>query len=385
MTFSDFLGNERIVTALRGALRTGRVPHALLFTGARGVGKFTLARMFAQAANCERLTDDFCGECATCQRISQLADPQKLIEQGLVERGESADAATVERVPLILQSHPDVWALVPDPVRLKSPVARPMLRVGQLRAVQRAAYFQPMGRRRVFILDGAETMRWDVANVFLKILEEPPSSATLILTAPSPYALLPTIVSRCMQFHFAPLPQAAVEKILHERTHRKPAENRLAAQFAEGSPGLAMEMDVDIAAQRRRNALRILEQAAQGQGFAQLFSDTSALAKDRDSSFEDQIGVFYGLLTDLLEITSKVKEPVLRNTPLAKELQSLGKFVDSAWVLRAIAGFDELYAGARRNLNRQLGLDALAASLAPGVSRTSLPPKLSDSSKYSPK
>jgi len=373
MSLSEFLGNERIVAALRGALRTNRVPHALLFTGPRGVGKFTLARMFAQAANCEHLLDDFCGECATCQRISQLADLQNLLEQGLVERGESADAATVERVPLILQSHPDVWALVPDPVRLKSPVARPMLRVGQLRAVQRAAYFQPVGRRRVFILDGAETMRWDVANVFLKILEEPPGSATLILTAPSPYALLPTIVSRCLQFHFAPLPQSAVEKILKEKTPRKPAEIKLAAQLAEGSPGFAIEMDVDATSQRRRSALRILERAAHGQGFAQLFSDTSALAKDRDSSFEDQIGIFYGLLTDLLEITAKVKEPALRNAPLAKELQSLGKSVDSAWVLRAIAGFDELYAGARRNLNRQLGLDALAASLSPGVSRVSEP------------
>jgi len=373
MGFSEFLGNQRIVTALRGTLRSKRVPNALLFAGPRGVGKFTLARMFAQAANCERLTDDFCGKCATCQRISQLADPQTLLEQGLVERGESADAATVERVPLILQSHPDVWALVPDPVRLKSPVARPMLRVGQLRAVQRAAYFQPMGRRRVFILDGAETMRWDVANVFLKLLEEPPGSATLILTAPSPYALLATIVSRCLQFHFAPLPQSAVEKILKEKTDCQPAEIKLAAQLAEGSPGLAMEMDIDAAAQRRRDALRILERAAQGQGFAELFSATSALAKDRNSTFEDQIGVFYGLLTDLLELTSKVKEPVLRNAPLAKELESLGKSVDSAWVLRAIAGFDELHAGARRNLNRQLGLDALATSLAPVLSLASEP------------
>src|SRR5438309_1152167 len=364
MGFQEFLGNERIVAALRGALHAKRVPHALLFTGPRGVGKFTLARMFAQAANCELLTDDFCGECATCQRISQLANPQTLLEQGLIERGENADAATVERVPLILQSHPDVWALVPDPVRLKSPVARPMLRVGQLRAVQRAAYFQPMGRRRVFILDGAETMRWDVANVFLKILEEPPGSATLILTAPSPYALLPTIVSRCLQFHFAPLPPAAVEKILKDKTDRKPGEIKLAAQLAEGSPGLAMEINVEAASRSRRNALRILERAAHGQGFAQLFADTSALAKDRDSSFEDQLGVFYGLLTDLLEITSNVKEPVLRNANLAKELEALSKSIDSTWVVRAIAGFDELYAGARRNLNRQLGLDALAASLA---------------------
>src|SRR5262252_9525352 len=255
MGFSEFRGNPQVVAALRGALRSGRVPHALLFTGSHGVGKFTLARLFAQAANCERLTDDACGECHPCQRIALLAEPQRLVEQGLVERGESADAATVERIPLILQSHPDVWALVPDPVRLKSPVARPMLRIGQLRAVQRAAYFQPMGRRRVFILDGAETMRQDVSNVFLKILEEPPGSATLVLTAPSPYALLPTIVSRCLQFHFAPLPQTAVESILRGKTTRKSADLKLAAQLAEGSPGLAIEMDVASASQSRKNAL----------------------------------------------------------------------------------------------------------------------------------
>jgi DNA polymerase III subunit delta' len=370
--FSEFLGNERLVAALRGALRTQRVPHALLFTGPRGVGKYTLARMFAQAANCERLADDFCGECETCKRISLLAEPQKLIEQGLAERGESADAATVERVPLILQSHPDVWALVPDPVRLKTPVARPMMRIGQLRAVQRAAYFQPMGRRRVFILDGAETMNWNVANVFLKILEEPPGSATLILTAPSPHVLLPTIVSRCLQFHFAPLPQAEVEKILQEKTDRKPADRKLAAQLSEGSPGLAMEMDVEQTVQRHRDALRILDRSARAEGFAQLFANTSALAKDRDTSFEEQLQVFYGLLGDLLEITSGAKQPVLRNPHLSKELETLSKAVDTPWVMRAIAGFDELHSGLRRNLNRQLGLDALAASLASNPTRANL-------------
>src|ERR1700726_776781 len=337
MGFSEFLGNERIVTALRGALRTERVPHALLFTGPRGVGKFTLARMFAQAANCERLKDDFCGECPTCQRIGQLANLGDLIAQGLAERGESADAATVERVPLIVQSHPDVWVMVPDPVRLKSPVVRPVLRIGQLRAVQRAAYFQPMGRRRVFILDGAETMRADVSNVFLKILEEPPGSATLILTAPSPFNLLPTIVSRCLQFHFAPLPPADVEKILQDKPDYPPADRKLAAQLAEGSPGLAIEMNIEQAGQQRRNALRILERAARGEGFAQLFAETAALAKDRDSSFEEQIAVFYGLLSDLLELTSGVSQPTLRNAPLVKELTALANSVNVAWVMRAIS------------------------------------------------
>ena len=368
MAFSEFRGNPQIVAALRGALRTGRVPHALLFSGPQGVGKYTLARLFAQAANCERLTDDACGECYACQRIALLAEPERLIEQGLAERGESADAAMVERTPLILQTHPDVWALVPDPVRLKTPVARPMLRMGQLRAVQRAAYFQPMGRRRVFILDGAESMRWDVASVFLKILEEPPGSATLILTAPSPYSLLPTIVSRCLQFHFAPLPAAEVESILKEKSDLSLAAARTAAQLSEGRPGYALEMDAAKESQRRGDGLKILERAARGEEFGQIFALTNAISKDREISFEAQLSVFYSLLSDLLEISSGIAAPQLRNIPLRRELETIAKRIDTRWVMKALRGLDEVAAGARRNLNRQLGLDALAADLSPALS-----------------
>jgi DNA polymerase III subunit delta' len=368
MAFSEFRGNPQIVAALRGALRAGRVPHALLFTGPQGVGKYTLARLFAQAANCERLTDDACGECYTCQRIALLAEPQRLIEQGLAERGESADAAMVERTPLILQTHPDVWALVPDPVRLKSPVARPVLRIGQLRAVQRAAYFQPMGRRRVFILDGADTMRWDVASVFLKILEEPPGSATLILSAPSPYSLLPTIVSRCLQFHFAPLPAGEVEAILSEKSDLSPAAVRLAVQLSEGRPGYALEMDAIKEGDRRSNALKILDRASRGEDFGQLFALTNAISKDREISFEEQLSIFYSLLSDLLELSSGIASPQLRNLPLRKELDAVARRIDAGWVMRALRGLDQLAAGARRNLNRQLGLDSLAAELSPASS-----------------
>src|SRR5215475_12413471 len=352
MGFSEFLGNDRIVTALGGAFRAGRVPHALLFTGPRGVGKFTLARMFAQAANCERLTDDFCGQCDTCQKMALLGDLQKLVEQGLAERGESADPATVERIPLILQSHPDVWALVPDPVRLKSPVARPMLRIGQLRSVQRAAYFQPMARRRVFIFDGADTMRWDVLNVLLKILEEPPGSATLILTAPSPYSLLPTILSRCMLFHFAPLANDEVERILKKNSDLSAAHIRLETQLSEGSPGVALEINIDAATRRQQSVLRILERAVRGQGFSQLFAETSALAKDREDSFESQLTIFYSMLTDLLELSSGVKQPLLRNPTFRKDLELLSRNIDSRWAIRAVLELDEVSLGARRNLNR---------------------------------
>ena len=373
MSFSEFLGNPRVVMALRGMLRSERVPHAMLFSGPRGVGKFTLARMFAQAANCRTLRDDFCGECDACRKISRLADVRPLVEQGLMQRGERPDAATVERVPLLLETHPDVWAIVPDPIRLKEPVARPVLHVGQLRAVQRAAYFKPQGRRRVFLIDGADTMRWDLANIFLKILEEPPESATLILLAPSPYQLLPTIRSRCLQFSFSPLALEEVEKILHSHTKMKPAERRLAAQYSEGCPGVAMEMDLDAFTKLHRDALAILERSVELRSASDLFAATAALTKNQEVPFENILEVFYSLLTDLLDLSSSSSEKVLRNPAFRAELETLSRKVDAAWIRKAVEGFDLLHARTRRNINRSLGLDAVALSLArptPGANKS---------------
>lgn len=367
MSFSEFIGNKRVVTALRGMLAGERIPHAMLFTGPRGVGKFTLARMFAQAANCERLRDDFCGECAACLRIGLLADTRPLIEQGLAQRGDRPDSATVERVPLLLETHPDVWAIVPDPVRPKDPVARPVLHVGQLRAIQRAAYFKPQGRRRVFILDGAETMRWDLASIFLKVLEEPPESATLILLAPSPFQLLPTIRSRCLQFSFSPLAAAEVENILSTRTEMNPADRKLAAQLSEGSPGAAMALDLESAVKLRRDCLTVLERSLDLRGVSNLFASTSALAKSQEIAFENVLEVFYSLLTDLLELSCSPSQKVLRNPSLRKELEALSTKLDVSWVSNAAKGFDSLHARLRRNINRSLGLDAVAISLARAV------------------
>jgi DNA polymerase-3 subunit delta' len=363
MGFAEFLGNERIVNALRGMLRKERAPSALLFTGPRGVGKFTLARMFAQAANCERLTDDFCGECATCLRIGALADPEPLIEAGLTERGESADAATVERMPLIVETHPDIWLIVPDPVRLRTPVARPMIRVSQLRAIQRAAYFKPQSRRRVFILDGADTMRSNDADLLLKILEEPPEYATLILLAAAPDLLLPTIRSRCLQFHFAPVPAERIEAFLTERTRAKPAERKLAAQLSGGSPGAALSIDLEESSRLRRSILRLLEQAVAGQRYGEIFAATAQLAKRERESFENILALFYSLLTDLLESSQSPASSVLRNPDLRKEIEALGKKIDWHWLVLAARGLDTIEGRLRRNIGRQLSLDALLASL----------------------
>jgi DNA polymerase III subunit delta' len=363
MGFGEFLGNERIVSALRGMLRRERVPSALLFTGARGIGKFTLARMFAQAANCERLKDDFCGKCASCIKIARLADPKPLVDAGLAERGESGDTATIERTPLIVETNPDVWLIVPDPVRVRTPVARPMIRVGQLRAVQRAAYFRPQGRRRMFILDGADTMRWTDADVFLKILEEPPESATLILLAQAPDSLLPTIRSRCLQFHFAPVSVEQIDAFLKERLEMKAADRKLAAQLSDGSPGVALSIDLTESARLRNSVLGLLEKAAAGEQHGEIFAATAQLAKQEKESFENILDVFYSLLTDLLEISQSPKGSLPRNPDLRRELESLGKKINLDWVLRATQGLDRLEGRLRRNIGRQLGLDALLVSL----------------------
>lgn len=362
MGFSDFLGNQRVVSALRGMLGRGRVPNALLFTGPRGIGKYTLAKMFAQAANCERLKDDSCGECSSCLRMAAYVDTRPLIDAGLAERGESADAAAVERTPLIIQPHPDVWLIVPDPVRLRNPVARPMIRVGQLRAVQRAAYFAPQGRRRVFILDGADTMRWNDADVFLKILEEPPESATLILLAPTPDSLLQTIRSRCLQFHFAPVPAEQIESFLKERSEAKPAERKLAAQLSCGSPGMALAIDLEESARLRRSVLRLIEQSVAGERFGEIFAATAQLAKQEKESFENILEVFYSFFTDLLESSQGSTSSLPRNPDLHREVQILSQKVSFDWVVRVTEGLDQLESRLRRNVGRQLGLDALVAS-----------------------
>lgn len=394
MGFDQFLGNERIVTSLRGMLRTERVPSAIAFLGPRGIGKYTLARMFAAAANCERMRDDFCGECDTCKRIALLAEPAQLVERGLAERGESGDA---DKVPLILQTHPDVWAIVPDPMRLNSPVVRPVLHMGQLRAVERAARFRPGARRRIFIMDGADTMRWDIANIFLKTLEEAPDTTTIIMLAQSKNQLLPTVVSRCVPFEFAPVPAEQMESLLVAHTRLDAPSRVRAAEMAEGSPGAAIGMDVEKMFDIRKQALKLLQLAATEKS-SLLFGLTNQITKKDAVPFESLLDALYSVLADLLELTSRADVTggagaksstmrnendrkstssdrksvsgvadiriLLRNPGLKRELQELAALVNTEWVAKAVRGVDTLASGQRRNINRQLALDSLGLSLA---------------------
>jgi DNA polymerase-3 subunit delta' len=201
--FANILGQDRAISLLRRATETDRLSHALLFTGPKGVGRFLTALTVAKALNClQGLKSDSCDRCLPCTKI----------DKGV---------------------HPDVHLLAPE---------GPSLRIDQIRSLALEATLRPYeGRRKVFILDGAETMTDQAQNALLKTLEEPPGATLLVLIAPEPSALLPPIASRCTQIRFAPLPESAVADRLQE-DGCEAGEAQVLASLAGGSLGRAHEL-----------------------------------------------------------------------------------------------------------------------------------------------
>ncbi len=367
MTFLDFVGNARVVTALRRMLEGGRLPHALLFAGQKGVGKFTLATLFACAANCQRQAGEICGHCGSCRALAPLENLAALKRAALQARG----SASPDAVPLLLRPHPSVTVLVPDGA---------FIRVSQMRAVVRQAYTLPAGvRRNVFLIDEAERLRFDYADLLLKVLEEPPPHTSLILVTAAPFTLRPTLRSRCIPFYFAPL---TTEEIAHylarHRPEGKKQDQELAAAAAAGSLGTALSLDLRLYRRVRADALELLRAAANQQPSPErLFAATSTLAgktsrpgadsEDRREIMEFSLEIVYGLLIDSLYLKIGTPEQGLRNPDLRSELYQLSRCITQEWLEKAVAGLDRIEGGARRNVNRQLALDAWALALAPSL------------------
>lgn len=203
MGFAGILGQERPVSLLKRAIEIDRLPHALLFTGPKGVGRFLTAITVAKALNClNRVKGDCCDRCPACGKIAKSI-------------------------------HPDVHLVTPEGATVK---------IDQIRTLTREAPLKPYeGRGKVFILDQAETMTEQAQNALLKTLEEPPRATFLILIAPEASALLPPIVSRCSQIRFAPLPEGAIVTRLREQGCEE-GEATLLASLAGGSLGRAQEL-----------------------------------------------------------------------------------------------------------------------------------------------
>jgi DNA polymerase-3 subunit gamma/tau len=176
-TFADLLGQEHVSRTLANAIQSGRIHHAFLFTGARGVGKTSAARILAKALNCEvGLSDHPCGECVSCQEITA---------------GQGLDVIEIDGA-----SNTGV-----DDVR-------------ELR--DNIRYLPNRSRYKIFIVDEVHMLSTSAFNALLKTLEEPPPHAKFIFATTEPHKIPVTILSRCQRFDFRKIPLQRVAGKLRE-------------------------------------------------------------------------------------------------------------------------------------------------------------------------
>jgi DNA polymerase-3 subunit gamma/tau len=226
--FAELVGQEHVVRALTNALDSGRMHHAYLFTGTRGVGKTTIARIFAKSLNCERgESADPCGECAVCTAV----DAGRFVD--LLE----IDAASNTGV---------------DDVR---------------EVIENAQYAPSRGRFKVYLVDEVHMLSKPAFNALLKTLEEPPPHVKFLLATTDPQKLPVTVLSRCLKFN---LKRLLPEQISGQMRHILAAEGIEYEDEAIGE--LAHGADGSL-----RDGLSLLDQAIAYGGGALRAADVRAM------------------------------------------------------------------------------------------------------------
>ena len=248
MPFSSVVAQPRVVETLRSAMASGRVAHAYLFHGPSGSGKRAAGVAFAAALLCEARPDgsgDACGACGACQKVARGVHPDLHV---LLPTPSDVDADDLAERLKRLADDPYVsvdYARRPtlgDPEktsnkqvlysveRMQEDVRRPM------------AYRPTEGRVKVALLASVDVMRVEAANAFLKLLEEPGEHTVFVLTTERLDRVLPTIVSRCQQVRFDPLPDEAVAAALVARGRADGARAEALARMAGGSLTAALDL-----------------------------------------------------------------------------------------------------------------------------------------------
>ena len=217
-TFADVVGQEHVLTALANGLSLGRIHHAYLFSGTRGVGKTTIARLLAKGLNCETgITSTPCGVCDNCREI---------------EQGRFVDLIEIDAAS-----------------RTKVEDTRELL--------DNVQYAPARGRFKVYLIDEVHMLSRHSFNALLKTLEEPPAHVKFLLATTDPQKLPVTILSRCLQFHL---------KALDPEQIRKQLENVLTQEAIATEPR-ALQLLSRAADGSMRDALSLTDQAiAMGQG-----------------------------------------------------------------------------------------------------------------------
>ena len=199
--FDELVGQEHVRRALTNALDSGRIHHAFLFTGTRGVGKTTIARIFAKSLNCEKgVSSRPCGECSACRDI----DAGRFVD--LLE----VDAAS----------------------RTKVDDTRELL--------DNVQYSPARGRYKVYLIDEVHMLSAHSFNALLKTLEEPPPHVKFLLATTDPQKLPVTVLSRCLQFHLRRLPppqilERLVQISVAEKVEYEAGALKAISRAAEGS------------------------------------------------------------------------------------------------------------------------------------------------------
>jgi len=371
MPFSDFAGNPETIHRLREMLARDRFPHAVILSGARGSGKYTLALMLARAMNCLEQpitggTDgdslpDFCGRCSNCTRIAQAEDLDARFAEA-VEARENLRDADKKETRLFVQTHPDVLIIPPDPPQL-------MIKVDQVRHVIETIYYRPgEARERVYIFTSSAFMK-EAANSLLKVLEEPPEFATIFLLTENAGELLPTIRSRSMTFNLGALASTEIESRLAQiRPDWNVRQRALVARLSEGAIGRALTFDLESYIAARSHALIMLKAAlgssSNDNDHTELFKTTESYRSGAEgrAKIDTLLRTLYALLEDLMFLQSGTAQ-LVRNTDILGELKKMSESADFAWVQRASEGLGEVERGLRRNLLRSLSLDAFATAL----------------------
>jgi DNA polymerase-3 subunit delta' len=368
MPFSDFAGNSETIHRMREMLARNRFPHAVILSGAKGSGKYTLALMLARALNCtgERSAasdglPDFCGQCSNCTRIAQSQNLDARLTEA-VEARENLRDTDKKETRLFVQTHPDVLIVPPDPPQM-------MIKVDQVRHVIDTIYYRPgEGRERVYIFTASSFMK-EAANSLLKVLEEPPDFATIFLLTENAGELLPTIRSRSMIFNLGALSFSEIEKKLADlRPDWNERQRTLVSRLSEGAIGRALSFDLETYVAARSHALIILKSAlgsgTRASDHTELFKTTETYRSGADgrAKIDGLLRTTYSVLEDMIFLQSGAAR-LVRNTDILGELKKMSESADFAWVQRASEGLGEVERGLRRNLLRPLSLDAFSAAL----------------------
>jgi DNA polymerase III subunit delta' len=339
LSFENFWGNSKVAETLFALTHQERLPQTILLDGPEGVGKATLARRFAASliGGADKIEHDDLSLEANADTISER---------------EKWPSDKRNEDPLLFATHPDFLTFPPDgPLR--------QITIEQMRLLKERAQFKPLhGPRRVFLIDHIDRANEQAANSLLKTLEEPPEHLILLLAAENPYDLLPTIRSRAVSFHLAPLSNTEMQSFVASRA-LSDAQRRIA--LAAGSPGLAVSMDLEVYDERRTAMVKLLEVAAGRAPFAEWAKFAEAMAPRKLEKLDALLSILYVLLEDVLLLSQGAGE--IRNADIRNDLEALASRVSFRWIRAAVHRADELSGLVRRNIQKSIALDALVVEL----------------------